>query len=181
MRDGLTPAAPSDEWQNKPYELSEAELAAVGLAPPAAVAQAQASQDAQAAIESVVPAHDAGVYSLNYDLPLDLSRVISDKSSGVGSESATHRAQMDMRHDALENVLSLSLADVLSLPSTNGIHQLMLTGDANDHLILTEGEWTNTGNVVMRDGQSYAVYSGTHDSSAQLLVDQQMLLLQQNS
>ncbi|KAI9549711.1 hypothetical protein GHT06_007469 [Daphnia sinensis] len=183
MTEGLTPAAPSDEWQNKPYDMSEAELAALGLAP-GAVVQAQAAElvkDAAVAIESVVQAHDAGVYSLNYDLPLDLNRVISDKSSGVGAEPAAHRAQMDMRHDALEHVLSLSLADVLSLPTTNGIHQLMLTGDANDHLILTEGEWTNTGNVVTHEGHSYAVYSGTQDSSAQLLVDQQMLLMQQNS
>jgi hypothetical protein len=34
--------------------------------------------------------------------------------------------------------------------------------------------------VVNQGGQNYAVYSGTNDSSAQLLIDQQMLQSQHN-
>ena len=56
----------------------------------------------------------------------------------------------------------------------------MRTGVANDKLVLTEGEWTDTGAVVDQGGQSYALYTGTNDSSAQLLIDQQMLQLQHN-
>jgi hypothetical protein len=56
----------------------------------------------------------------------------------------------------------------------------MRTDVANDKLVLTEGEWTDTGAVVDQGGQSYALYTGTNDSSAQLLIDQQMLQLQHN-
>jgi hypothetical protein len=56
----------------------------------------------------------------------------------------------------------------------------MRTGAANDKVMLTEGEWTDTGAVVDQGGQSYAVYTGTNDSTAQLLIDQQMLQLQHN-
>ena len=67
---------------------------------------------------------------------------------------------------------------MLSLPATNGVHQLMLTGDSNDKLILAKGEWTDSGAVVNQDGRSYAVYTGSTDASVKLLIDQQMLQLQ---
>jgi hypothetical protein len=47
--------------------------------------------------------------------------------------------------------------------------------------MLTEGEWTDTGTVVTQDGQNYAVYTGSSDPSAQLLIDQHMLQSHQSS
>jgi hypothetical protein len=41
--------------------------------------------------------------------------------------------------------------------------------------MLTEGEWTDTATEFTHDGHNYAVYTGTSDPSAQLLIDQQML------
>ncbi len=79
------------------------------------------------------------------------------------------------------DVVSLSLADVLSLPPTNGVYKLILSGAANDKVILTEGQWTDTGNVVNQNGHTYAVYNGTTDPSAQLLIDQHMLQSHQTS
>ena len=52
---------------------------------------------------------------------------------------------------------------------------------ANDKVMLTEGEWTDTGNVVNQNGNNYAVYTGTTDPSAQLLIDQHMLQSHQTS
>jgi hypothetical protein len=162
--------ASNDEWQNKPYDLSDEELAAIGLT---------AEGVAAAAIQIGTQAHESSVYALSQGQSLDLSRVISDMS--VGGATPTALAQIDMAMDSSANVLSLSLSDVLGLPTTNGLHQLMLTGAANDKLVLTEGEWTDTGAVVEQGGHSYAVYTGTNDSSAQLLIDQQMLHSQQNN
>jgi hypothetical protein len=51
----------------------------------------------------------------------------------------------------------------------------MLTGPAHDKLVLSKGEWTDTGTVINQDGHTYAVYAGSTDASAQLLIDQQML------
>jgi hypothetical protein len=77
--------------------------------------------------------------------------------------------------------LYLTLADVLSLPANNGVHQLVLSGAVNDKLMLSKDEWTDTGAVVNQDGHNYAVYSGTTDPSAQLLIDQHMLQSHQTS
>jgi hypothetical protein len=174
-------AAPSDEWQNKPYDLSDAELAAIGLtAEGVAQAQAEAApEDMAAAIQIGTQAHESSVYLLSQGLSLDLNQVINDMSAG--GAMPTSLAQIDMATDSSANVFTLNLADVLSLPATNGLHQLMLTGDANDKLVLTEGEWIDTGAVLEQGGQSYAVYSGNSDSTAQLLIDQQMLQSQQNN
>jgi hypothetical protein len=40
---------------------------------------------------------------------------------------------------------------------------------------LAEGEWTDTGAMVDQGGHTYAVYAGSTDASAQLLIDQHML------
>jgi hypothetical protein len=154
----------SYEWQNKPYDLSDEELAAIGLT---------AEGVAVAAIQIGARTHESSVYALSQGQSLDLSRLISDMSAG--GETPTAFVQIDMGTDSSANVLSLGLIDVLSLPATNGLHQLMLTGAANDKLVLTEGEWTDTGTLVEQGGQSYAVYTGTNDSTAQLSIDQQML------
>ena len=47
--------------------------------------------------------------------------------------------------------------------------------------MFSEGEWTGTGEVVTQNGQTYAIYTGTTDPSAQLLIDQQMLQSHQTS
>jgi hypothetical protein len=86
-----------------------------------------------------------------------------------------------MATDTAANVVSLSLADVLSMPPTDGVYKLMLSGAANDKVMLAEGEWTDTGNVVNQNGHQYAVYTGTTDATAQLLIDQQMLQSYQTS
>jgi hypothetical protein len=51
-------------------------------------------------------------------------------------------------------------------------------GDANDTVDLDIAHWTNTGTTVTENGHSYAVYSTATDSSAQLLIDQHMLMTQ---
>jgi hypothetical protein len=38
--------------------------------------------------------------------------------------------------------------------------------------------WTNTGTTVTENGHSYTVYNTANDPSAQLLIDQHMLLTQ---
>ena len=79
------------------------------------------------------------------------------------------------------NTLMLNLSDLLSLPATNGMHKLTLTGDANDAVDLDLSEWTDTGTTVTENGHSYTVYNGATDTSAQLLIDQQMLQSHQTS
>jgi hypothetical protein len=202
----LQPADIVTEFNNKPYLLSDEELAALNplvLASDASSVEAQPEGEdslvgahslgegslagahpegegslvgahpvgdatAQSAIAICTGVEDALVYSLNAGLSLDLTAVLKDMTSdGI--------AQVDLAADPAANLVTLTMADVLGLPITNGMHQLMLTGAANDKVMLTEGEWTDTGNVVNQGGQNYAVYSGTGDSSAQLLIDQQML------
>lgn len=83
------------------------------------------------------------------------------------------QANEDKASDSAAQQVSLSLADVLNMPATQGTHQLLLTGEAKDQLSLREGEWTDTGEVVVQNGHHYAVYSGSNDATAQLLIDQQ--------
>lgn len=185
----LLPADIVTEFNNKPYLLSDEELAALnplGQAIDASSVEAQPEGDAslvgaqlvgdataESAIAICTGVEDALVYSLNAGLSLDLTAVLKDMTSdGI--------AQVDLATDTAANLVTLTMADVLGLPTTNGMHQLMLAGAANDKLMLAEGEWTDTGNVVNQDGNNYAVYTGTSDSSAQLLIDQQMLQSQHN-
>jgi hypothetical protein len=156
--------ASSDEWQNKPYELSDEELAAIGL-----TSEATAS----AAIQIDTQVNDSSVYLLSQGMSLDLSQVINAMSADGATPTAL--TQIDMATDSSTNVLSLSLADVLSLPAANGVHQLILTGASNDKLVLAEGEWADTGVVMSQNGHQYAVYNASNDATAQLLIDQQMV------
>ena len=135
-------------------------------------------EDVAAAIAVCTSAADSSTYSLSNGQSLDLTTVLKDMSvNGIvkGLEL------VDMATDTAANVVSLSLADVLSMPPTNGVYKLVLSGAANDKVMLTEGEWTDTGNVVNQDGNNYAVYTGTTDPSAQLLIDQHMLQSHQTS
>jgi hypothetical protein len=135
-------------------------------------------EDVAAAIAVCTSAADSSTYSPSNGQSLDLTKVLNDMSvNGIvkGLE------QVDMATDTAANVVSLSLADVLSIPPTNAVYKLVLSGAANDKVMLTEGEWTDTGNVVNQGGHNYAVYSGTTDPSAQLLIDQHMLQSHQTS
>jgi hypothetical protein len=161
--------------------LTTEELAALGLTETDVTAVIDAVSEVASQLppapEVCLPAAESSTYSLSNGQSLDLTQVLNDMSvNGIvkGLEL------VDMATDTAANVVSLSLADVLSMPSTDGVYKLMLTGAANDKVMLTEGEWTDTGNVVNQGGQNYAVYSGTNDSSAQLLIDQQMLQSQHN-
>jgi hypothetical protein len=169
--------------ENKPYELSAEEMAQLGLPELIAslVTGANAevtAEDVAAAIAVCTTAAESSTYSLSNGQSLDLTTVLKDMSvNGIvkGLE------QVDMATDTAANVLSLKLTDVLSMQSTGGVYQLMLSGAANDKVMLTEGEWTDTGTVVTQDSQNYAVYTGTSDPSAQLLIDQHMLQSHQTS
>jgi hypothetical protein len=107
------------------------------------------------------------VFKLSSGLDLDLSAV------------APKLAEVDASADAAANTVKLSLADVLgTTPTANGLHQLTLTGNANDTAALTANEWTNTGNTVANNGHTYAVYTATDSAATQLLIDQHMLVTQ---
>jgi hypothetical protein len=73
------------------------------------------------------------------------------------------------------NSLKLSLDDVLSAPMTNGVHQLTLTGDANDSVELVPNEWFNSGDCVTKDEHTYMVFNTYNHSAAQLLIAQTMV------
>jgi hypothetical protein len=135
-------------------------------------------EDVAAAIAVCTGAADSSAYSLSNSQSLDLTTVLKDLSyNGIvkGLEL------VDMATDTAANVVSLSLADVLSMPPTNGVYKLILSGAANDKVMLTEGEWTDTGSEATHGGHNYAFYTGTGDSSAQLLIDQHMLQSYQTS
>jgi hypothetical protein len=118
------------------------------------------------------------MFSLKSGMQLDLTAVLKDSASKSIAAGLTH---IDMSADTESNLVTLTMADVLSLPATNGVHQLVLTGAANDKLMLAEGEWTDSGEVVAQEGRSYAVYTGSTDASAQLLIDQHIMTLQASS
>lgn len=169
--DALAPAAPSAEWQNKPYTLSDEELAALGLTAEGLAQKAAVevtAEDVAAAIATSVNASMAKVYGMPQTDSVDLGAMLSQAQTESG-QSGLSSADSD------SSVVYLTMADVLSLPATNGVHQLMLSGAAHDKLMLSKGEWIDTGMVVNQDGHTYAVYAGSTDASAQLLIDQQML------
>jgi hypothetical protein len=175
-------AEQTTEVQNKPYELSDEQLAlinATALAVAESVTTTEVTaKDVAAAIAVCPSAAESNIYSLSYGLSLDLTAVLKDMSA-FGAVSGLE--MVDMVTDTAANVVSLNLADVLSLPYTDGVHKLVLSGAANDKVMLVESEWTDTGAVVNQAGHAYAVYSGSNDSSAQLLIDQQMLQSYQTS
>jgi hypothetical protein len=171
MTDALAPAAPLAEWQNKPYTLSEEELASLGLTAEGLAQYAAVEvtpEDVAEAIATSVSASMAKVYAMPETDSVDLGALLSQVQTAAG-QSGLSGANSDA------TVVQLTMADVLSLPATNGVHQLTLTGAAHDKLTLSKGEWTDTGTVVNQNGHNYAVYAGSTDASAQLLIDQQML------
>jgi hypothetical protein len=108
--------------------------------------------------------------------------------------ASAQNAQINLGTDASANLLPLGLSDVLALPSVDaftdsnttlvsgpglgagagagaaGLHQLMVTGDANDVVDIDTSAWTATHTVVAVGGQTYQVYNATQ-ATAQLLID----------
>jgi hypothetical protein len=171
LADELAPAVSVNAWQNKPETLSDATLAAwgqtaEGRTPDAALEVTP--EDVAAAIATSVNSSMAKVYGMRQDDGLDLAALLSQ-----------FHAQTDPSAlgalDSAVPVVHLTMADVLSLPAHNGVHQLVLSGAVNDKLMLSKDEWTDTGAVVNQDGHTYAVFAGSTDASAQLLIDQHML------
>ena len=119
----------------------------------------------------------SNVFSLHDGHNLDLTTVLK---GGAYEGIVSKMSDLDSGKDV--HVVSLTLADVLSLPANNGLHQLALTGAANDQVLIDESEWVKTGDVIHEEtGHSYAVYSGSTNASAQLLIDQQLVLNHQNT
>jgi len=105
--------------------------------------------------------------------------------------SSAVQGQVDLASDARANVLSLTLQDLLALPTetlfdaTNtsllsgtplqpAQHQLMVTGDSNDVVKTDPTLLTDTHTVVRHNDHSYQVY--TVDSAhTQLLIDQRIV------
>ncbi|WP_165803879.1 Ig-like domain-containing protein [Limnohabitans planktonicus] len=92
--------------------------------------------------------------------------------SGLGNVGMV--SAIDMRNDTFANTVKLTLADVMGIATTHGVHVLKLTGDANDSVQLTASEWAHTGTTVSDGAHTYAVYGSTTDVCAQLLIDLDM-------
>jgi hypothetical protein len=171
LADELAPAAPFNAGDKPPDHLDAAAQAALSLATEGMAQNAAVEVTPEvlaAAIATSVNSSMAKVYAMRQGDSLDLTALLSQVQA-EGAASAL---------GALDNpapVLHLTMADVLSLPAQNGVHQLVLSGTVSDKLMLSKDEWTDTGAVVNQDGHTYAVYAGSTDASAQLLIDQHML------
>ena len=107
--------------------------------------------------------------------------------------ASAQNAQINLGADANANLLQLGLSDVLALTRVDaftdsnttlvsgpglsvgagaaGVHQWMVTGDANDVVDIDTSAWTCTNTVVAVGDQTYQVYNATQ-AAAQLLIDQ---------
>jgi hypothetical protein len=112
--------------------------------------------------------NDSGKLTLlDNHMQLDLSKV-------TGTQALT---EVDMSADAAANSVKLTLADLLAQPANSqGLHQLLLTGNANDSAQVNLPDWTDTGTTVTQAGHTYEVFHATTDAHAQLLIDQAMLV-----
>jgi hypothetical protein len=81
-------------------------------------------------------------------------------------------AEVDLASSG-HNTVSLSLGDVLSLPT----HALKLTGDATDKVNLNAVDWLDSGAHVTQAGHTYEVYTANNGAAAQLLIDQSMIVV----
>jgi hypothetical protein len=107
----------------------------------------------------------SGVYTLANAASLDLSK----------AASIATLTSIDMASDSAANTVKLTLNDVLATGTTNGVHKLTLTGDANDSVDIDVAEWTHSGTTVTEGTHTYAVYNANGTDNAQLLIDQTML------
>jgi hypothetical protein len=150
---------------------SDVELTALGMTTEALTQKLLAdvtAEDVAAAIATSVNASMAKVYAMPQSDSLNWGAMVIQAQTGYDPFGMS----------TLESgspVVHLTMADVLRLPATDGVHRLLLDGPAHDKLMLSKGEWTDTGAVVNHNGHTYAVYAGSTDASAQLLIDQQML------
>jgi hypothetical protein len=111
-------------------------------------------------------AQGQSVFKLGAGESLDLS--------GVASKAGL--VEVDMADDTAANTTTLRLADVLGAPTNSeGVHQMVLTGDANDSVNVNLPDWTDTGASVTQAGRTYEVFRASSDPQAQLLMDQVML------
>jgi hypothetical protein len=115
-----------------------------------------------------VQASGSGLFTLHNGESLDLSAVTTANQNG-------QITQVDMSSDQAANTVTLSLADVLSTPLSNGMHTLTLTGDANDSVAMNLADWVSAGTTVSNAGNTYAVYHAASDLTAQLLIDLNMV------
>jgi hypothetical protein len=91
-------------------------------------------EDVAAAIAVCPTAAESSTYSPSNGQSLDLTTVLKDMSyNGI----VKGLDQVDMATDTSANKVSLTLADVLSMPPTNGVYKLVLSGAANDKVMLT--------------------------------------------
>jgi hypothetical protein len=95
-----------------------------------------------------------------------------DLSSAINASKLT---EVNASVDSASNTIKLTLNDLLSIDATNGVHKLVLTGDANDSVELDLNNWSNSGATVAQDGHTYAVYNANEVTNAQLLIDQAIL------
>lgn len=169
------PATPVNEWQNTFHKLSDYKWGDWGHLParPNQKSAAELMSDAiAAAIATSVKSSMTKLYTLSQSAGLDLGAMLSPvRTDGVHADMS----DLDMAQGSESKVVYLTMTDVLSLPAFNGVHQLKLTGGANDKLVLSKGEWSDTGVVVNQNGHKYAVYTGSTDSKVQLLIEEQML------
>ncbi len=169
-----TPEASLDAVNNLPDNLDDAAQTALGFAAEEQEQHAAVdvtAEDLAAAIATSVNSSMAKVYAMRQGDSLDLATLLSQ----IQTEGGPSTPGAPGAADNPAPVVHLTMADVLSLPAQNGVHQLVLSGSVQDKLMLSKDEWTDTGAVVNQDGHTYAVYAGSTDASAQLLIDQHML------
>jgi hypothetical protein len=96
---------------------------------------------------------------------LDLSKITD----------AAKTSHINMAGNSTADTVKLTLQDVLGVPTTNGVHQLTLTGDTQDSATVHLQDWTDTGTTLQDNGHNYAIYNATNGAAAQLLIDQTLL------
>lgn len=116
-------------------------------------------------------AYSALAYSVNGD---KLSLLGGDMNLDFSSLAATHKnvAEVDLTGSGA-NTLKLTLNDVLATATTNGLHKLTLTGDADDTVVMDMAHWTKTDVTVTEGNHTYAVF--TH-SGGSLFIDEAVQL-----
>jgi hypothetical protein len=74
-----------------------------------------------------------------------------------------------------DNSLTVTLDDVLAQTPSNGVQQLMVSGDADTSVLLNASEWTQPQDTQAEAGRTYAVFHPNTLDSAQPLVDEHLL------
>ncbi|PVE42685.1 beta strand repeat-containing protein, partial [Limnohabitans planktonicus] len=132
---------------------------------------ARATDGSSVLVSDAAFAYSALAYSVNGN---KLSLLGGDMNLDFSSLAATHKnlAVVDLSGSGA-NTLKLSLNDVLATATSNGMHKLTLTGDANDTVVMDMADWTKKDATVTEGNHTYAVYN---NSGASLFVDEAMKL-----